>query len=78
MAKILRIPGTPYDDVVTGLEALLEKAKAGEISAFTFAAKCPDGDVATAWACADPGTRQELIGHQQIDVMMAVVEVNLG
>ena len=76
MAKIIRLK-TPQDDVVEALETLLERARDGEFTGFVFAAKCPDGNIATSWANVDVGERNELTAHLQIDVMYAVVEANI-
>lgn len=75
MAKIVRLK-TPQNSVVEALEFLLERAKQGEIESFIFAAK-KDGVIATSWANADVGVRQELVSHSQVDVMYAVVESNM-
>lgn len=76
MAKIIRLK-TPQDNVVEALETLLERARGGEVLGFVFAAKCPDGNIATSWANVDVGGRNELTSHLQIDVMYAVVEANM-
>lgn len=76
MSKIIRFK-TKQDDIIKALEGLLQIAKQEEITSFVFAAKCPDGSVATSWAEADVGTRNELVSHLQVDVMYAVVEANM-
>jgi len=76
MAKIVKFK-TSQDNVVDALEKLLEYAKNGEIQGFVFAAKCPDGNIATSWAEADVGTRSELNAHIQVDIMYAVMEANM-
>lgn len=76
MSKIVRFR-TKQDTVVGTLEELLEKARSGDIAAFVFAAKCPEGEIATSWANADMGLRQELISHQQVDLNYAIVEANV-
>lgn len=76
MAKIIRFR-TPQDNIVETLEDLLERAKSGEITSFVFAAKTPSGEVATSWANADVGTRNELTSHLQLDVVYAVMEANM-
>ena len=77
MSKIVRLK-TPQNNVIEALETILEMAKQGEALNFVFAAKCPDGNVATSWCNADVGTRNELVAHLQMDIMMAVVEANLS
>jgi len=47
------------------------------MTGFVFAAKCPDGNIATSWANVDVGERNELVSHLQVDVMYAVVEANV-
>jgi hypothetical protein len=76
MAKVIRL-NVPQNKVVETLEELLQKARAGEINSFVFAGKTPNGDIATSWAQADVGERQELAAHIQIDIMYAVVESNM-
>jgi hypothetical protein len=76
MAKVVRFK-TPQDDVVETLEYLLEQARRGHMTGFVFAAKCPDGNIATSWANVDVGERNELVSHLQVDVMYAVVEANI-
>lgn len=76
MAKILKFK-TSQDNVVQALEQLLEYAKNGDIQGFVFAAKCPNGDIATSWSEVDVGGRSELNAHIQVDIMYAVVEANM-
>lgn len=76
MAKIIRLK-TPQDNVIEALELLLKRAQEGQVISFIFAAKDPDGVIATSWSNADVGTRQELASHTQIDIMYAVIEANM-
>lgn len=82
MGRIIRFP-SKEQDVVKQLEIILEKAKAGEMKRFVFAAEMaekelPEDDrplVATSWSKCDIGDRQYLIAHLQADVSMDLVEV---
>jgi hypothetical protein len=75
MPKVTKLP-SKQDSVTETLEMLLEKAKAGEITAFMAACKCSDGDVATSYANLNWGARMELIGHFQVDVTRKMIEEN--
>jgi hypothetical protein len=76
MAKILHFK-TPRDNVIEALEKLLQHAKDGDLTGFVFAAKCPDGNIATSWSEVDVGTRGELNSHLQIDIMYDVMAANM-
>lgn len=76
MAKIIRLK-TGQDNLVEALTDILEMAKSGELSNFVFAGKCPNGEVVSAWAKADFGERNELMGHIQADIMYAMIEANM-
>ena len=76
MAKIIKFK-TPQDNVVEALEKLLEYAKNGDVIGFIFAAKCPDGNIATSWSEVDMGTRGELNSHIQVDIMYDVMAANM-
>lgn len=73
MGKVLKFKD---DNIVTVLVDLLEMAKSGELKSILFAGKVEDGNIVSGWSNATPGHRQELIGHIQIDVMVAVMERN--
>jgi len=73
MGKVLKFRG---DNIVTVLCDLLEMAKTGELKSVMFAGKCDDNNIVSGWSNATPGHRQELIGHMQVDVMVAVMERN--
>lgn len=76
MAKILRYK-TNQDDIIEALEGILERARNGDMTGFVFAAKCTDGNIATAWSRVDVGERNELTAHLQVDVMYAVMAANM-
>lgn len=76
MAKIVKFK-TTQDNVVEALEELLQKARDGEIKGFIFAAKCPDGNIATSWSEVDIGSRGELNSHIQVDIMYDVMAANM-
>jgi hypothetical protein len=77
LAKIKRLVPKGKADHIEHLKMLLERAENGEFDNFIFAAKLKtDGEIATSWVNADMGLRQELIAHQQIDVMCGVIETN--
>lgn len=73
MSRIFRIP--KQASIIQSLEYILQQAKEGEFTDFMFAAKLSNGEIATSWN-GDLGTRQELIAHAQMDVIMGVIEVN--
>lgn len=75
MAKIYRYK-TSQNNCIRALEELLECAKRGEMMGFIFAAKLPDGNVATSWASLDIADRQYLLAHSQVDINQAIVEAN--
>lgn len=75
MAKIYRYK-TSQNNCIRALTDLLERAERGEMTGFVFAANLPDGNIATSWANVDVGDRQVLIGHMQVDLNQAIVEVN--
>ena len=77
MSNIIKLFKEPQDDAVMVLESLLEKAKRGEFTQFTFACVCQDGCVATAYANADLGTRATLISHMQCDIVYSMIEANM-
>jgi hypothetical protein len=80
MAKIIPLFDKKETDVVAEIEFLLSEAKAGKVKNFIFAsfeAGEEEGIVLTAYANADLGTRQTLIGHLEVDVMYAVMKVNM-
>ncbi|PWV90254.1 hypothetical protein DFQ01_14430 [Paenibacillus cellulosilyticus] len=77
MTNIVRL-NTPQNNMIEALEFLLEKAKAGDIQSFVFAAKDKtDGNIATSWGNCDVGEQQELCSHLQVDIMYRVVEANM-
>jgi hypothetical protein len=76
MSKVVRFIPKDKDDIVSALEMLLEKAKNNEFDNFIFACKLPSREVATSWCNADFGLRAELISHNQVDLMAAMVEAN--
>lgn len=76
MSKVIRFIPKDKDDVVTALEMLLEKAKNNEFDNFIFACKLPSREVATSWSNCDFGLRAELISHNHMDLIAAMVEVN--
>ncbi|GAB7057351.1 hypothetical protein JCM16163A_41000 [Paenibacillus sp. YK5] len=76
MSKIVKFK-TAQDNVVEALERLLQLAKDGEITGFIFAAKCPDGNIATSWSNVDVGARGELNAHVQVDIMYDVMAANM-
>lgn len=76
MSKIVKFK-TAQDNVVESLEQLLQKARNGEITGYIFAAKCPDGNIATSWCGVDVGERNELNAHVQIDIMYDVMAANM-
>lgn len=76
MAAIVKFK-TPQDNVVEALEKLVEYAKNGEITGFIFAAKCPDGNIATSWSQVDIGARGELNAHLQVDIVYDVMAANM-
>ena len=49
-------------------------AKEGRLTSIMFAGTLDRDSIITSWANAEPGHRQELIGHLQIDVIMGVLE----
>ncbi|ASS76821.1 hypothetical protein CIG75_18990 [Tumebacillus algifaecis] len=76
MAKVVRLK-TPQNDVIAGLEYILDLARKGEITSFIFAGKSKDGSVVTAHQNADAYDRQELVAHLQVEVNLAAVEMCL-
>jgi hypothetical protein len=76
MAKIVRFK-TQQDSMIETLEYVLEQAKSGNITCFALAAKCADGNIATSYANADVGVKQELASHIQVDIMYQVMEANM-
>lgn len=76
MSKVIRFIPKDKSDYVANLEMLLDKAKNGEFDNFIFACKCQNGEVATSWSNADFGLRAELISHNHMDLIAAMVEVN--
>ena len=76
MAKIVKFK-TSQDDLVEALEYILERAREGEIRSFAFAAKCTDGNIATSYGNADVGTKNELLGHIQADIMYDIMKANI-
>jgi hypothetical protein len=76
MGKIIRFK-TPQDNMIETLEFILGEAKNGNIQSFAFAAKLTDGTIGTSYFNADVGTKQELLGHIQVDIMYQVMEANM-
>lgn len=71
MAKVVALfPKTKQGLLVEKLTEILNLAKNGYFSSFTFAGKrAEDGEVCTAFANADPVERTELIAHQQFEAI---------
>ena len=76
MAKIIKLFKTKEDNIIERLEEILDMAKKGEFKNFVFAAEMASKEVCTAWASCDLAKRQELLSHQQIDIMMGVIVEN--
>ena len=76
MAKIIKLFKTKEDNIIERLEEILDMAKKGEFKNFVFAAEMANKEVCTAWASCDLAKRQELLSHQQIDIMMGVIVEN--
>jgi hypothetical protein len=74
LAKIVRLLPKDKADTIAALEMLMEKAHNCEFDNFIFAAKTKDGEIATSWANADLGERNELISHIQMDLVLGTVE----
>lgn len=66
-----------HGQVVQALEEVLALAKDGKLKSVVIAGHHNEGGIVTSWANAEPGQRQELIGHLQIDVIMGVVELHM-
>ena len=73
MAKIIQFPST--QSPAMWMEELSELIQ--DDSPVAIAIKLPDGSVATGYWRCDAGTRMELIGHLQADVMFNMVKANM-
>lgn len=80
MAKIVRFKSkseASNEGLVELLKEITQKAEAGELVNFIFAAKLTDGNIATSWSNCDVGEHQELIAHSQVDINYRVVQANI-
>ena len=65
----------PQVELIEKLEEIVELAREGYFANFVFAGqRVADGEVATAFAQADPPKRTELIAHMQVEVVSDMVE----
>lgn len=79
MAKILHFPDPDEDHesavdwLKNSTESILEE---GEVESMMIACKTKDGYVMTGYYHCDYGTRQELVGHIQCDIIDQMIRVN--
>lgn len=74
MAKITRI--RQGESLENFLYDVLEMARKGEMDNVILAFKQKDGNVATGYFGLDAAERQNLISHQQMDVVKNMIDEN--
>ncbi len=70
--KVVNLNATSFEQVMSSIREAYEK---GDAIAFAMTKK-DLGEIHTGYVDADVGTKQELIGHLQADVMMEMVRIN--
>ena len=76
MAKIIQFK-TQTDNVCEFLDKVSQEVQELKIDNMMIACKCKDGTVLTGYTKnLDVGSRQELLGHVQIDIINMVIKQN--
>ena len=76
MPKIIQFK-TQKDNVKDFIEEIKEEVEKNDIDNMIFASKLKDGTVVTGYTNnLDLGTKQELLGHIQVDIVNQMIQEN--
>ncbi len=70
--KVVNLNASNFEQI---MKSVVDSYEPGDSVAFAMT-KRDNGEVHTAWLDADVGTKNELVGHLQADIMMAMVRIN--
>ena len=76
MAKIIHFPKTDAERPIDFLVETIDIVKEREVESVVICFKMADGEVMTGYFNADFGTRQEICGHIQCDIIDSMILVN--
>ena len=77
MAKIIHFPQSQANGPNEFLIETLDIAKEREVESIVVSFKLKDGEIMTGYFKADFGTRQEICGHIQCDIVDQMILANL-
>ena len=70
--KVVNLNASNFEQVIN---SVVDNYEPGDSISFAMT-KRDLGEVHTAWLDADVGKKNELVGHLQADIMMAMVQIN--
>lgn len=76
MAKIVNFPKTKAQDPNDFLVETIDIVKEREVESIVISLKLKDGEIMTGYFNADFGTRQEICGHIQCDIIDSMILAN--
>lgn len=76
MAKIIHFPKSDAERPIDFMAETLDTVKEREVESIVIACKMKDGEVMTGYFNADFGTRQEICGHIQCDIIDQMILSN--
>lgn len=77
MAKIIHFPKSQATTATDFMAESYDVVKENEVESIIVCCKCKNGEVMTGYFNADFGTKQEMLGHIQADVIDEMILANL-